>query len=107
MRVCSILTRKELFENALTLLEWAVQEVAAGRRIVSKAEGSDDRVLVMSVLSAAANTAERHRAVHNEPVPAADRDRWIREHLPSKPQRAAVMPEKDAAVLPPGVKPVY
>ncbi|MEX3693041.1 hypothetical protein AB3X91_34315 [Paraburkholderia sp. BR14263] len=35
MKTCGIETRKDLFNNALTLLEWAVRESTRGRTIAS------------------------------------------------------------------------
>lgn len=35
MDLCGLTSRKDLFNNALTLMEWAVQERAQGRRIAS------------------------------------------------------------------------
>ena len=35
MKVCGVSTKKELFNNALTLLEWAVREVRKGNSIAS------------------------------------------------------------------------
>ena len=55
MRVCDIATKKELFNNALTLLEWAVREVRKGNSIASVNEEEERyRHLEMPVLSNAA-----------------------------------------------------
>ena len=35
MEVCGIATRRDLFNNTLTLWEWAVQEIRAGRHVAS------------------------------------------------------------------------
>ncbi len=49
-------TKKELFNNALTLLEWAIKEREAGNNIVSLDEHTGDRrVLRMPILETAAN----------------------------------------------------
>jgi len=50
-------TKKDLINNALTLLEWAIQEREKGRIIASVDEQNDRyKELVMPILSAAANT---------------------------------------------------
>lgn len=60
MEACAIESRKDLFNNALTLLEWAVQEVQEGRKIASFDDNKRDRtILSMPVLKTAA--AKRHR----------------------------------------------
>lgn len=46
-------TRKDLFNNALTLLEWAVEEIKSGRVIASIDESSDSyREMHMPIFSA-------------------------------------------------------
>jgi hypothetical protein len=35
MEFCDLHTRKDLFDNAMTLFEWAVHEVRAGREVAS------------------------------------------------------------------------
>lgn len=56
MRVCDIATKKELFNNALTLFEWAVREVRKGNSIASVNEEEERyRHLEMPVLSNAAS----------------------------------------------------
>jgi len=59
MTICGLDTRKDLVNNALTLLEWAVTQVRAGKEIaaLSKAEKNYE-VLRMPALMAAA----RHSA---------------------------------------------
>lgn len=52
MELCGVATRKELLNNALTLLDWAVTEFARGSAIVSVDEGTDRiRELQMPILS--------------------------------------------------------
>ena len=55
MKECDISNKKDLFNNALTLLKWAVRQVKEGNRIASV---NDDRKtyreLEMPILSAAA-----------------------------------------------------
>jgi hypothetical protein len=41
MAFCHLKTRKALFDNAIMLLEWAVQEVRAGNEIASYNRSSD------------------------------------------------------------------
>jgi hypothetical protein len=60
MEVCGIESRKDLFNNALTLLEWAVGEVAEKRKIASFDDRTKERiVLSMPVLNTAAVNAGR------------------------------------------------
>jgi hypothetical protein len=62
MEECNISTRKELFNNALTLLEWAVGERKRGNTIASvNEERKTFRELQMPILNnvAAANPEER------------------------------------------------
>ena len=60
MEVCDLTTRKELFNNALTILEWATRETVDGRKIASFDDTTKDRyILSMPALNAAANQA-RH-----------------------------------------------
>lgn len=57
MEVCDLNTRKDLFNHALTLLEWAVQETCEGRRVASFDDTTKDRfILSMPILAA----AQRH-----------------------------------------------
>lgn len=52
MREIGVSTRKDLFNNALTLLEWAVKERRAGNSIASVDEHNKRyKELVMPVLS--------------------------------------------------------
>jgi hypothetical protein len=61
MEVCDLGTRKELFNVALTLLEWAVKETNDGRRIASFDDRTNDRlILSMPALSAASRHAQRY-----------------------------------------------
>lgn len=58
MTSCDLDTKKELFNNAVTLLNWAVGEVQAGRKVVSLDEEQKGyRELSMPVLEAARKTA--------------------------------------------------
>lgn len=41
MSLCGVRTRKDLFDNAMTLLEWAANETARGRKIASYKEDTD------------------------------------------------------------------
>ena len=57
MRLCGFATKKELFNNALTLLEWAVREVRGGNNIASVNESEKRyRELQMPIFSTAAAT---------------------------------------------------
>jgi hypothetical protein len=56
METCGMSTKKELFNNALTLFEWAVDAVQHERTIASFSEKEQKfRELEMPVLRAAAN----------------------------------------------------
>jgi len=51
MADADIETYKELFNNALTLLEWSIEETKAGRTLASIDEAQESyRVLVMPIL---------------------------------------------------------
>jgi hypothetical protein len=52
---CELESRKDLFNNALTLLEWAIHEVSQGFRIASVNDHNKERtILSMSALNNAA-----------------------------------------------------
>lgn len=56
MAICGLATKKELFNNALTLFEWAVDSVRHGRTIASLNEAEQKfRELEMPALRAAAS----------------------------------------------------
>jgi hypothetical protein len=62
MRLCGISTKKELINNALTLLQWAVRQVRNGRTIASIDEQEGRyRELEMPILSTAATKREEGR----------------------------------------------
>ena len=78
MDICEIGTRKDLFDNALSVLEWTVTEVSAGRKVVSMSDSDTDRVtLTMPILQTAARVAGRSRRVMGEPVPVRQRSDWL------------------------------
>jgi hypothetical protein len=55
-------TYKELFNNALTLLEWTVAEIATGRSIASVDEASNKyRELAMPIFEIARKAAQREK----------------------------------------------
>lgn len=55
---------QELMRDALTILNWAMREAAAGRVVLStNADGKDIHRLVMPVLKMA--EAQNHRACHS------------------------------------------
>lgn len=59
MAVAGLSSRKDLINNAVTLLQWAVEEVLAGREIVSlDREKESYEVLRMPVLSCAKRVAK-------------------------------------------------
>ncbi len=63
MEAADIETYKELFNNALTLLEWSVAESQAGRTLASMDDTKEGyRVLVMPMLQRVAKKA-RHTQV--------------------------------------------
>lgn len=54
MNVCDLTSRKDLFNNALSLLEWAAKESFEGRKIASFDDESSNRyILSMPALLAA------------------------------------------------------
>jgi len=61
MEVCDLHTRKDLFNVALTLLEWATKETNEGRRIASFDDRTNDRfILSMPALSAASRHLRKY-----------------------------------------------
>jgi hypothetical protein len=59
MEETGVETYKDLFNNALTLLEWAIEEVEDGRVLASVDEQNDKyRVLVMPILERMAKRAK-------------------------------------------------
>jgi len=63
MAEADIETYKEIFNNALTLLEWAIAEVKAGRSLASVDEAHERyRVLVMPILQNMVKKSQYHHA---------------------------------------------
>jgi hypothetical protein len=63
MEVCGIETRKDLFNNALTVLEWVVGEVVEGKKIASFNDSTKERsILSMPVLNTATVRGGRYMA---------------------------------------------
>jgi hypothetical protein len=59
MSFCDLKTRKDLFENAMTLFEWAVHEVRAGKEIASYDRSEEHvEVIRLPVLDNAARRAK-------------------------------------------------
>ena len=84
MEICDLHTRKDLFNNALTLLEWAARETCEGRKIASFRDELRDRfILSMPALSAAAS-----RCAEGRPKVAASRARQER----AREKAAAAVP---------------
>jgi hypothetical protein len=64
MTWCELSTRKDLFDNAMTLFEWAVGEVRNGREIASYDRDNDKvDVVRFPVLDNAAKRARSHKPV--------------------------------------------
>jgi hypothetical protein len=70
---CGLGTRKELFNNALSLFEWAIREVSHGRIIASVDEAADRyKELHMPALeTAAARSKETSKQEYAEAKAAA------------------------------------
>lgn len=61
MALCDIRTRKELFDNAMTLFEWAVEVVRNGKNVAEYNKSSDHVEIVrLPVLENAARRAKTH-----------------------------------------------
>jgi len=72
MAEADIETYKELFNNALTLLEWSIAESKAGRALASVDEAKEHyRVLVMPMLQRVAKKSDVHHTA--APVGSAPR----------------------------------
>jgi hypothetical protein len=55
MDVCGIESRKDLFNNSLTLLEWVVGEVSKGKKVASFDDNTKERSIIsMPILNTAA-----------------------------------------------------
>lgn len=61
--VANVGTTADLYDNALTLLKWALQQRVAGREVASYEEAADRiRILLMPILEAAASHADQRAA---------------------------------------------
>lgn len=60
MHVCGLDTNKDLFNNALTIFEWAVNEVGAGRKVGSM-DDKEFTALSMPSLRTASHTVPKYR----------------------------------------------
>ena len=58
-RLGSLRTKKDLLNNAITLLQWAVRQRTAGRAIMSVGEDGSQRELEMPFLETASSNARR------------------------------------------------
>ncbi len=73
-RRTGVKTHRELFNNALTLLDWATEQSMLGRNIASMdAEAKQSRELVMPVLKYAAALGGAERAASETMAKAATR----------------------------------
>jgi hypothetical protein len=73
MVFCDLKTRKELFDNAMTLFEWAVHEVMNGSEIASYNRKTDHvEVVRLPVLENAARRAKNLKVVHVEELRESD-----------------------------------
>ncbi len=62
MALCELQTRKELFNNALSLFDWAIEELTKGRIIASLDEdGKHYTKLVMPAFQTASQNAKRQK----------------------------------------------
>lgn len=77
MDITGVATRKELFNNALTLLEWAIKEKQEGRIIASVDEEKQEyKEIVMPILSNAAKAKESND-------PTLPNDTQVKASLPA------------------------
>ena len=64
MVFCDLKTRRDLFDNAMTLFEWAVEEVRSGNQIASYNKKTDDVDIVrLPVLEKAARKLQTSKPV--------------------------------------------
>jgi hypothetical protein len=64
MVLCDLRTRKDLFDNAMSLFEWAVHEVRSGNEVASYNRTADHvEVVRLPVLENAARKAKSHRQI--------------------------------------------
>lgn len=67
MAKTGVSTRKDVFENALALFEWAVNERASGRKIASLSENENGyRELLMPALASIKHEAKNKNGFHRE-----------------------------------------
>jgi len=67
MAKTGVATRKDIFENALALFEWAVNERTVGRKIGSiDEEGDGYRELLMPALASVKNEAKITNGLHKK-----------------------------------------
>lgn len=68
MEVCGIESRKDLFNNSLTLLEWATTEVINSKKIASFDDETRERtILSMPILNTAKILGPRYIETQKEP----------------------------------------
>ena len=66
MEACGIDSRKDLFNNATSVLEWVVSEVVRGRLVASFDDAKKERrILSMPILANAARFGEQHASPPN------------------------------------------
>lgn len=76
MREAGIVTRKDLFNNALTLFEWAVREKKAGRIVASIDENSHRyKELVMPSLASVTSVGEKSQVPVPELIPEKEKSK--------------------------------
>lgn len=69
MKKAGIATNRELFNNAISLFEWAAKERVAGRSIVSIDPTTVEyREVVIPVLEALAKTTKAEREIPHSPA---------------------------------------
>jgi hypothetical protein len=69
MAFCGLSARKDLFDNAMTLFEWAVQEIRDGKQIASYDKKTEHiEVIRLPVLDNAVRRSRNFRVIEPTPV---------------------------------------
>ena len=83
MKTVGVETYKDLVNNSITLLNWAVSEVQAGRKVAAIDESAGKyRELAMPILEYARRLSERQRMTNVEGEPMQAKGKVLAEAAP-------------------------
>lgn len=63
MEMCELETRKDLFNNALTLFSWAIDEICAGKNVGSSGKDGFARLQMPAFVAAQGYARQRQEAL--------------------------------------------